>query len=255
MVCTAGITKDGEWIRIYPVPFRFLQDKGKYRKYQWVDIDLKKAKKDFRPESYSPSDNSLSDLEIIETVDTSHNWRKRKFLILENGPKVFTSMTELIKDSQDSKNVSLATFKPTKITGFDFEEERDWKSGLQKNIQQQDLFDERGGRGNLDSVNKLPFKFFYKIEDETGKSSRLMIEDWEIGALYWKCLHKADGNETLAIQKVKEKYFDTFTQKNDIHLFLGTTLQYHRRRMNNPFVIIGVFYPPKDPMKDQQSLF
>ncbi len=255
LVCTAGITKDGEWIRIYPVPFRFLRDEGKYRKYQWVDIDLKKAKKDFRPESYSPSDNSLSDLEIIETVDTSHNWRKRKFLILENGPKVFTSMTELIKDSQDSKNVSLATFKPTKITGFDFEEERDWKSGLQKNIQQQDLFDERGGRGNLDSVNKLPFKFFYKIEDETGKSSRLMIEDWEIGALYWKCLHKADGNETLAIQKVKEKYFDTFTQKNDIHLFLGTTLQYHRRRMNNPFVIIGVFYPPKDPMKDQQSLF
>lgn len=255
LVCTAGITKDGEWIRIYPVPFRFLRDEGKYRKYQWVDIDLKKAKKDFRPESYSPSDNSLSDLKIIETVDTSHNWRKRKFLILENGPKVFTSMTELIKDSQDSKNVSLATFKPTKITGFDFEEERDWKSGLQKNIQQQDLFDERGGRGNLDSVNKLPFKFFYKIEDETGKSSRLMIEDWEIGALYWKCLHKADGNETLAIQKVKEKYFDTFTQKNDIHLFLGTTLQYHRRRMNNPFVIIGVFYSPKDPMKDQQSLF
>ncbi len=73
LVCTAGITKDGEWIRIYPVPFRFLQDKGKYRKYQWVDIDLKKANKDLRPESYSPSDNSLSDLEIIETLDTSHN--------------------------------------------------------------------------------------------------------------------------------------------------------------------------------------
>lgn len=24
LVCTAGIKKDGEWIRIYPVPFRSL---------------------------------------------------------------------------------------------------------------------------------------------------------------------------------------------------------------------------------------
>lgn len=255
LVCTAGITDDGEWIRIYPVPFRFLRDDGKYRKYQWVDIDLKKAKKDFRQESYSPSDNSLSDLEIIETVNPSHNWRNRKFLILENGPKIYTSMAELVTDSQEPKNVSLATFKPMDITGFDFEEEREWNSGLQKNIQQHNLFDERGGRGNLDSVKKLPFKFFYRFTDETGKSSRLMIEDWEIGALYWKCLKKADGNESLAIQKVKEKYFDTFTHKNDIYLFLGTTLQYHRRRMNNPFVIIGVFYPPKDPQENQQSLF
>ena len=40
-----------------------------------------------------------------------------------------------------------------------------------------------------------------------------MIEDWEIGALYWNFLNKADGNETLAIQKVKEKYFNTFYSK------------------------------------------
>lgn len=80
----------------------------------------------------------------------------------------------------------------------------------------------------------------------------MMIEDWEIGALYWNCLRRADGNEDVALKKVQEKFYDTFAQKNDIYLFLGTTLQYHRRRMNNPFVIIGVFYPPKDP---QISMF
>lgn len=255
LVCTAGITDEGEWIRIYPVPFRFLKDEGKYSKYQWVDINLKKANKDFRPESYSPADTSLDDMAIIETVDTTKKWRKRKELVLKQGPKVYTSMTELIEDSQESKNVSLATFKPAKFTGFDIEEERDWSEGLQKNIQQHDLFDERGGKGDKDIVQKLPFKFYYKFEDENGKSSRLMIEDWEIGALYWNCLKGADGDELVAIQKVKEKYYDTFTKKNDVHLFLGTTLQYHRRRMNNPFVIIGVFYPPIDPQANQKSLF
>ena len=255
LVCTAGITDEGEWVRIYPVPFRFLKPGGKYKKYQWVDITLKKANKDFRPESYSPTDTSLSDMDIIESVGTSGKWRKRKELVLRNGPKVYTSMTELIEDSKDPKNVSLATFKPTKITGFDYEEEREWSEGLQKNIQQQDLFDERGGKGDKETVRKLPFKFFYRIEDENGKSSRLMIEDWEIGSLYWNCFRDADGNENIAVQKVKEKYFDTFTQKNDLHLFLGTTLQYHRRRMSNPFVIVGVFYPPIDPKANQQSLF
>jgi hypothetical protein len=255
LVCTAGITDKGEWIRIYPVPFRFLADKGKYSKYQWVDLNLKKANKDFRPESYSLVDTSLEDMDIIETVDTSKKWRRRKEMVLENGSKVYTSMTKLIEDSQDPRNVSLATFKPAKITGFEFEEEREWSEGLQKNLQQHDLFDERGGKGDKDTVKKLPFKFFYRFEDENGKSSRMMIEDWEIGALYWNCLKAADGNENVAVQKVKEKYFDTFTQKNDIHLFLGTTLKYHRRRMSNPFVIIGVFYPPKDPQKNQQSLF
>jgi hypothetical protein len=255
LVCTAGITAEGEWIRIYPVPFRFLADKGKYSKYQWVDLNLKKASKDFRPESYSLVDTSLEDMDIIETVDTSKKWSKRKKLVLEEGPKVYTSMTELIEDSKDPKNISLATFKPAKITGFEFEEERDWSEGLQKNLQQHDLFDERGGKGDQDIVQKLPFKFYYKLVDENGKPSRMMIEDWEIGALYWNCLKRADGNEDIALQKVREKYFDTFTQKNDIHLFLGTTLQYHRRRMNNPFVIIGVFYPPTNPLANQQSLF
>ncbi len=83
----------------------------------------------------------------------------------------------------------------------------------------------------------------------------MMIEDWEIGQLYWNCLRTADGNEQITLQKVREKYFDTFCSKNDIYLFLGTTLQYHRRRMNNPFVIIGVFYPPKDPNERQIELF
>ncbi|MDZ7754781.1 hypothetical protein [Rhodohalobacter sp.] len=207
LVCTAGITDEREWIRIYPVPFRFLKDEGQYKKYQWVDINLKKAKKDFRPESYSPADTSLEEMDIIETVDTSKKWRKRMQLVLEQGPKVYTSMTELIDNSKDPKNVSLATFKPAKITGFEFEEERQWSEGLQKNLQQRDLFDERGGKGDKDIVQKLPYKFYYKLVDENGKSSRMMIEDWEIGALYWNCLKQAEGNEEIALQKVKRKVF------------------------------------------------
>lgn len=72
-----------------------------------------------------------------------------------------------------------------------------------------------------------------------------MIEDWEIGALYWRCLKIAEGNEAVALEKVKQKYEGEFNTK-DIHLFLGTTKKFHAMGAPNPFVIIGVFYPKKE---------
>ena len=73
-----------------------------------------------------------------------------------------------------------------------------------------------------------------------------MIEDWEIGALYWKCLRSTNGDEKAALEKVRNKYYDDLAKTKDIYLFLGTTSEGHRRRWTNPFVIIGVFYPKID---------
>ena len=91
-------------------------------------------------------------------------------------------------------------------------------------------------------IPKIPYKFYYIFEDDEGVSSKLMIEDWEVFELYKNCLRRTK-NEEKAIKLVKKKYLDIFTTKNDIYLFLGTTMQWHRRRATNPFVIIGVFYP------------
>ena len=75
LVCTAGFLEDGSWIRIYPVPFKFLN----FRKYQWVDINLKKrGHKDFRPESYSPDSFDLKNMKVISKIDTKNYWAERK---------------------------------------------------------------------------------------------------------------------------------------------------------------------------------
>jgi hypothetical protein len=94
-------------------------------------------------------------------------------------------------------------------------------------------------------IRKVPYKFIYYFKDENGRESKMMIEDWEIGALYWNCLKDAEGDETVALQKVRRKYFDDLAKTKDVYLFLGTVLNKHRRRWSNPFVIVGVFYPPK----------
>ncbi len=97
-------------------------------------------------------------------------------------------------------------------------------------------------------VRKLPYKFSYRFEDKNGKQSTLMIEDWEIGMLFWNCLKKADGNEEDATQQVRQKYWDQFveSEEHDLTLILGTTLQHHRKRALNPFVIVSVFYPKSE---------
>ena len=245
LVCTAGVLEDGSWVRIYPVPFRFLE----FHKYQWIDLGLIQQEKDFRPESHRPAKPDLSDLAIVSKLDTAEKWLKRKEACLKN---VYTNLPKLIEDSKDPTNVSLAAFKPKSITKFIVEsDDREWKPEWIEQLRQLDMFSTTPGSSRV-PVDKIPYKFKYQFEDDEGRRSTMTIEDWEVGALYRNCLADSEGDEIVAVSKVRQKYESDFLTTKDITLFLGTTLEHHRRRHNNPFTIVGVFYPPRDP---QQRLF
>src|SRR6266446_3739799 len=55
-VCTAGVREDGSWVRVYPVPFRRLEETEQYRKFDWLECDLIKSPTDPRPETRHPAD-------------------------------------------------------------------------------------------------------------------------------------------------------------------------------------------------------
>ncbi|MDO9155196.1 MAG: hypothetical protein Q7U47_16055 [Paludibacter sp.] len=104
--------------------------------------------------------------------------------------KVYTNKNKLLEDSKDPANVSLAAFKPAVILGFDIEEDgREWKDEWKELRKQGNLFETVKPVETL--IPKLPYKFYYRFTDDGGNVSRLMIEDWEIGALYWNCLRNA----------------------------------------------------------------
>lgn len=254
LVCTAGILEDGSWIRMYPMPFRKLDFDQKYPKYTWVQIELKRNIADFRPETYRP--NNLSSI-LVEPKPKKADWDERRRIIFKN-KIIYTNLHELI-DKAKSDDTSLAVFKPTKVIDFIVEPvEREWDSNklaiLQGLSQQLNLFQTPE---EIDKefrvVRKVPYKFSYKFKDDSGKQSTIMIEDWEIGMLYFKCLNNANGDESIATAKVKEKYLNEFLGK-DLHFFLGTTKKYHKVAPN-PFIIIGVFYPPMPSQSQQISLF
>ena len=253
LVCTAGVLEDGSWIRLYPVPFRKLTDYQKYPKYSWIEVEVVRNTKDFRPESYRPTLASISVGSKPKKVD----WDERRKIIFKKN-NTYTNLQELINKAK-SDGTSLAVFRPTKIHDLIVEPvDRDWdteKLAILKNLSQQlSLFQTPEEiEAEYRVVPKVPYKFSYRFEDDSGRQSTLMIEDWEIGMLYFKCLKRANGDEKIALNNVRKKYYDLFIRK-DIYLFLGTTLAHHNVS-KSPFLIIGVFYPPLLSTDQQMNLF
>ncbi len=244
-VCTAGIRSDGSWVRIYPVPFRRLEEQEQYRKFDWIECRLLRNKTDPRPETYRPID--FNDFHPIQHLDTSYNWRERRKLILKTG-KVYTCLDDLINGAKTNL-LSLAVFKPTRITDFIWEEEtRKWDINKLREIRQYtsqlDMFEDNDWRKTFRVIPNLPYSFSYQFEDNSGVHSEMQILDWEIGALYWNCLHSCNGDEQQALIKIRQKYLDEF-KSSDLHLFLGTTQRFHFIAPN-PWVIIGVFPIPHE---------
>jgi len=240
LVCTAGFREDGSWIRIYPVQFRKRPYAQQYKKYQWIELDLVKNEKDFRPESFRPASHDTPINLLDELPADGDAWHDRRRVVLG---KIYYNLDELIAEAKnESIQTSLAVFKPAIVKDFIVEEaEREWSKEKLASLQQLNLF--AATEDKTEVVKKLPYKFSYRFEDSQGRLSKLMIEDWEIGALYWNLIAQYDGNEQKAVAGVREKYFDNFAMTKDLHFFLGTTFTNHAKHALNPFVIIGTFHP------------
>ncbi len=182
LVCTAGFRENGSWVRIYPVPFRSLRDTKRFKKYQWIEIDLEKNPKDPRPESYRP--RGIEDIEPLQTVDTKNAWEKRRKLILEKNT-VHTNLNQIIQAAKNNE-YSLAIFKPKEIVDFiaertDSEWELSKEEAVKAAIRQGSLFNELElYPSDFKLMPKLPWKFKYKFLDDAGKPRMI---DWEIGQL------------------------------------------------------------------------
>jgi len=251
LVCTAGLREDGSWIRLYPNPFRKLEDNKRYSKFDWIEVDIERNTSDFRPETYRLL--SPDSIKVVDKIscDGNGSWPTRRKLVLNN---IYTNKSKLLTDcKQKEACVSLATFKPSKIIDFiaepdDLTDKHIDKLKLIEAKQLQiDLF--AGNKPPFKPVEKLTYAFSYRFQDDEGVESTLKIIDWEIGALYWNCLRTHAGDEKKAIEDVRKKYWDDFAKTKEVFLFLGTTLQFHRRNAPNPFVIIGVF-PPKEVIQE-----
>ena len=96
-VCTAGVREDGTWVRLYPVPFRRLDQEDRYKKYDWIECRLQRNPSDPRRETFRPIDQN--ELRPVDHIDTADNWRERRRILLKTA-RVHDRLDAMIKGAK-----------------------------------------------------------------------------------------------------------------------------------------------------------
>ncbi len=231
--CTAAITDKGEWLRLFPIPYRFLTADRKFRKYQWIDVQVSKAARDPRVESYKIENNSIQI--VTEPMSTQHAWRDRKAVVI---PLVKPGLCWLQNERNRNQQPTLGIFKPKRIKRLIIaaEPNNEWAEGELQILRQGTLYGNVAGKAELE---KVPFKFSYEFEcAEAGcKSHTLMCSDWEMGEA-WRKWRNEYGEDWRG--KFVQKFETHMKDDCDTHFYVGTV-----NKNPKSWIIVGLFYPPK----------
>lgn len=228
--CTAAITDKGEWLRLFPVPYRFLDQDKRFRKYQWVEVGVTKAK-DHRPESYKLDRDSIKIL--TEPLPTAHEWQARKEIIF---PLRAHSMCELQREQKEHGHPTLGIFRPSVIERLIIKPESPtWSEAQLSILRQGHLWEQRPAA----ELEKVPFSFRYQFrcDDSDCHGHTMKCVDWEMGES-WRKWSKDYGEGWEA--KFRQKYESEMVERFDTHFYVGTV-----HKHPDAWIIVGLFYPPK----------
>lgn len=231
-VCVAGIKQDKEgprWIRLYPIPFRHIEEESKFRKYDVVDVPVTPARSDPRAESYRPD---LAQLRITGHVDGG----KR---IAWVGPLIDrTSMCEALRLIRADKLApSLLAITPRDISGLKLSPGGDWTADerrkMEAHAQQAPLF---GPEKDTKILEKPRFTghFKYRCQDAACNGHEQGLLDWEFVALQRR--HRYDDDAT-AMTAIRKRFLDELCNPDRGPVFfLG-----NQAKREHVFSVLGVF--------------
>lgn len=228
--CTAAITEDGRWLRVFPVPYRFLSPDQRFRKYQWVEFGLEKAH-DGRPESHKLVPDSIQILS--EPLPSEDAWRARKDIVL---PLKRHCMCCIKAERDQHGSPTLGIFKPKAIKRLLVQDDSpEWSDGELNILRQQRLF----GNAPKAELEKVPYRFSYEFvcDHAECRGHTMICTDWELGES-WRSWSKRYGDDFEA--KFRETYEMKMITERDTHFYVGTVHQHPKS-----WIIVGLFYPPK----------
>lgn len=213
-VCCAGITMDGNWVRLYPVAFRKLEDAQQFSRWDRVRFKWHKPKDDVRPESRRVEQDSI---EIIGELQK--NERAKLLNRLE--------VTGLKATSEAGKSLALLRpqqpkFLIKKKLDADIERERRDYNDI---VLQGDILDQR----ILSPLQPCPYEFKYRYVIDEGEREGT-CQDWETDAtfFYWR---KRYG-ETQALEMMMKRFGEEYPEKG-MTFAMGTHSRYPEKWLIN----------------------
>ena len=228
--CTAGVTASGEWIRLFPVPYRFIDLDKRFRKYQEIECLVHKAS-DSRPESHRLNIDSIRILG--EPLPTTDRWavRRQRVEALE-----VHCMCCIQKRRDNKGSPTLGFFAPHEIAKLTIEKTTpQWSDEQLAKLRQHTLWQ----HAPTAELVKVPytFKYHFRCPHNDCNGHAQSCTDWEIAQAYLKWQRKYDEDWEA---KFRQRFEDEMLHKNDTKFFVGTL-----RNHPSSWQIVGLWYPKK----------
>jgi hypothetical protein len=181
-VCCAGIDLYGNWLRLYPVSFRNLEQSKKFGRWDKIKFNWRLPNDDKRTESRRVDQQSI---EIVGQLKKSERGR---FL----GKAVVTS---LLREREAGKSFALlkAEIIAFKIEKKDATEVKDEKQVFDAIRAQGDLF----AKQVTNNYHPCPYNFKYRYRTDDGIREGT-CQDWEIEATYHNWSNEYGEERVLA---------------------------------------------------------
>lgn len=226
--CTAGITEEGEWIRLYPLNYRLLRNNQKFHKFQWIEVDLVRATNDNRPESHKLDTETLT----VESAVIAQ-WPERERWL---APLRSASFCALKAERDLNHFPTLGLFRPKTIVRLKIERESPgWSESDLAKLRQLHMF----AKDPPQELEKIPFKFVYTFtcDDPSCPTHNFSCFDWEMAESYrvWRTRYEDDGWQV----KFRETYEREMIEKYDTQFFVGNFAQHQAN-----WGIVGILRSP-----------
>jgi hypothetical protein len=226
-VCCAGVTREGQWRRQYPVHYRRLETE--FGRWNWIEYDwVRPGGEDRRVESRRVRE------ETIRCGSKMPERERAGFL-----EKVVVPSCEVAA----GRGQSLALIRPRDTRFW-------WRSKPQKQIAAEKAAYERAASqlsifdDELAALEPCPFAFKFDFNTEDNKSHRATCDDWETATTYHRRAKK-DGRD-LALKSM-EKTFNEDYPARGMAFAMGTHSLFPK-----VWLLVGVLR--LDPLSPQISL-
>lgn len=108
--CVVAINENGELRRLYPIPFRLLENSKQFTKWEWINAQIIRANSDLRPESHRIDLDSITLLG--NKISTKNGWTDRLKWITPHISDSFTALDE----NREKNKISIGFIRPSNIT-------------------------------------------------------------------------------------------------------------------------------------------
>lgn len=251
-VCVAGLRVDSatpQWVRLYPVPFRWLDGEMQFSKYALVDVQIARRHKDTRPESYTPD---VMSIKVGQTLPAGP--RRHDYL----GKVEPTTTCELSRAADDRHDApSLGLVYPSDVERLTFERHSPWTSDqiatmrAKASAESTALFAAGGPVPKTLVAPRLKASYKYRCGGSTCRGHTGRILDWELTAFQNRHRQYSESELKAAIE---HKFLDQmFAADRKPGFYMGN---FEDPRKRHSFSVLGVYWPKAvDARAVPQTLF